>query len=279
MAVLWHFYVREVEAVIAMIATLKAGCTYVPIDLLYPKDRIEFVLEDCKPEAILTFNSLNFDYEGELFRRDLGTLNKAGDSENFAMQEYRENRIAYCMYTSGTSGKPKGTLVDEKGILRFVYGCDYVNLNEDTVIMTTGSFAFDTATFEIWGTLLSGGKLVITDDDKLLDIAALKNCINRFKVNTMWSTASLFNQLVASDLDVFASLSNFLIGGEKLSQYHVGLFQKVHSEVRLFNGYEPTENTTFTTVWDIHSMTGDHFFLFKYPKMFCKQIIEEELLV
>ena len=242
---------RSPEAVIAMIATLKAGCTYVPIDLLYPKDRIEFVLEDCKPEAILTFNSPDFDYEGELFRRDLGTLNKAEDSENFTVQEYRENRIAYCMYTSGTSGKPKGTLVDEKGILRLVYGCDYVNLNEDTVIMTTGSFAFDAATFEIWGTLLSGGKLVITDDDKLLDVAALKNCINRFKVNTMWSTASLFNQLVASDQDVFAGLSNLLIGGEKLSQYHVGLFQKVHPEVRLFNGYGPTENTTFTTVWEI----------------------------
>lgn len=242
---------RSPEAVIAMIATLKAGCTYVPIDLLYPKDRIEFVLGDCKPEAILTFNAPDFDYEGELFRKDIGTLYMAEDSENFTIQEYRRNRAAYCMYTSGTSGKPKGTLVAQKGILRLVFGCDYVTLNEDTVIMTTGSFAFDAATFEIWGTLLCGGKLVITDNDKLLDIIALKNDINRFKVNTMWATASLFNQLVASDPDVFAGLSNLLIGGEKLSQYHVGLFQKAHPEVRLFNGYGPTENTTFTTVWEI----------------------------
>lgn len=242
---------RSPEAVIAMIATLKAGCTYVPIDPLYPKDRIEFVLEDCRPEAILTFNSVKFDYEGELFRRNLGTLNTFEDSENFAMQEYSENRIAYCMYTSGTTGKPKGTLVDEKGILRLVYGCDYVNLKEDTVIMTTGSFAFDAATFEIWGILLNGGKLVITDNDDLFDIVALKEYINRFKVNTMWATASLFNQLVASDPDVFAGLSNLLIGGEKLSHYHVELFQKAHPEVRLFNGYGPTENTTFTTIWEI----------------------------
>ena len=141
--------------------------------------------------------------------------------------------------------------MDEKGILRLVYGCDYVKLKEDTVIMTTGSFAFDAATFEIWGILLNGGKLVITDNDDLFDIVALKEYINRFKVNTMWATASLFNQLVASDPDVFAGLSNLLIGGEKLSHYHVELFQKAHPEVRLFNGYGPTENTTFTTIWEI----------------------------
>lgn len=139
------------------------------------------------------------------------------------------------MYNLGISGKPKGTPMDENGILRLVYGCDYVILNEDTVIMTASLFAFDAETFEIWGTLLSGGKLVITEDDKLIDIAEIKNCINRFKVNIMWSTASLFNQLVASDLDVFVGLSNLLIGEEKLSKYYVGLLPKVDSKVRLFN--------------------------------------------
>ncbi len=242
---------RSPEAVIAMLATLKSGCTYVPIDLLYPKDRIEFVLSDCKPEAILMYHSPDFAYEGEVFRKDLETIRQTSTTDIRPLLEYRKNSIAYCMYTSGTSGKPKGTLAEEKGILRLAYGCDYVTLNDDTVIVSTGSFAFDAATFEIWGSLLHGGKLVIADNDELLDVEGLASEIKKTGATVMFITTSLFNQMVGAKPNMFRGLNAVLTGGEKMSPEHARRFRESNPEVTLMNMYGPTENTTFTTYYPL----------------------------
>jgi amino acid adenylation domain-containing protein len=155
--------------------------------------------------------------------------------------------LAYVMYTSGTSGRPKGVLVEHRAIARLVLGTSFVSLDASTRILMTGAVAFDASTFEIWGALLNGGTLVRPPGKAVLDAAEMKRLIRGHGITTMWLTASLFNQFAETDVDLFAGLRELLIGGERLSTRHVNLVRRAHPGLTLVNGYGPTENTTFTT--------------------------------
>jgi amino acid adenylation domain-containing protein len=154
---------------------------------------------------------------------------------------------AYVMYTSGTSGRPKGVVVPHRAILRLVQQTTFVTLDASTRILMTGALAFDASTFEIWGALLHGGTLVRAPKLTLLDSAAVRQLIRTHGITTLWLTASLFNQFVDHDLTLFAGLRELLVGGERLSPPHVAAVQRAYPALTLINGYGPTENTTFTT--------------------------------
>ncbi|MDU2311023.1 MAG: non-ribosomal peptide synthetase, partial [Staphylococcus epidermidis] len=159
--------------------------------------------------------------------------------------------IAYVIYTSGTTGKPKGTLVPHRGIDRLVHNPNYVELNENTAVLLSGTVAFDAATFEIYGPLLNGGRLVITSKDTLLNPQLLDQAITENKVNTMWLTSSLFNQIASERIEALESLTYLLIGGEVLNAKWVHLLNSRECHPQIINGYGPTENTTFTTTFAI----------------------------
>ncbi|HAR0545982.1 TPA: AMP-binding protein, partial [Enterococcus faecium] len=159
--------------------------------------------------------------------------------------------IAYVIYTSGTTGKPKGTLVPHRGINRLVHNPNYVELNENTAVLLSGTVAFDAATFEIYGPLLNGGRLVITSKDTLLNPQLLDQAITENKVNTMWLTSSLFNQIASERIEALESLTYLFIGGEVLNAKWVHLLNSRECHPQIINGYGPTENTTFTTTFAI----------------------------
>ncbi|WP_142393675.1 AMP-binding protein, partial [Bacillus thuringiensis] len=131
------------------------------------------------------------------------------------------NDLIYLIYTSGTTGKPKGVMIEHKNVIRLVTNANYAELNEHTVILQTGSLSFDAATFEIWGALLNGGEVYIDNSDVIMDAYALKDIIAKQKINTMFLTTALFNQLINSDVTVFDGIKTLLFGGEKTSELHV----------------------------------------------------------
>ncbi|HDR7244914.1 TPA: AMP-binding protein, partial [Bacillus mobilis] len=161
--------------------------------------------------------------------------------------------LIYLIYTSGTTGKPKGVMTEHKGVTRLVRQTNYVELNERTVILQTGSLSFDAATFEIWGALLNGGELQIGSPDVIMDAIALKNVIAEQKVTMMWLTVTLFNQLINEDATVFDQLEKLLIGGEKVSEEHIRKLQEKNKKIQLINGYGPTETTTFAATYCLSS--------------------------
>ena len=97
-----------------------------------------------------------------------------------------------------------------------------MSLSADDILLSTGSPSFDATTFEYWSMLLNGGRLVLCDEKRLLDTASLKQEIAGNKVSVMWFTSSWFNQLVENEIRVFEGLKTILVGGEKLSEYHIG---------------------------------------------------------
>jgi amino acid adenylation domain-containing protein len=157
--------------------------------------------------------------------------------------------LAYIIYTSGTSGQPKGTLVEHRSILRLVMNTNYIQLGPQDRILQTGSLAFDASTFEIWGPLLNGGSFCRPGEHTVLDCREIQRLIRKLRITTMWLTTSLFNQYAEEAPGVFADLTTLLTGGEKVSVRHMNAVRKACPDLALINGYGPTENTTFSTYY------------------------------
>ena len=203
---------RSLEMIIGMLGILKAGAGYIPIDPDYPEERMNYIIEDAKPKAVVTYRT---SFQSDLPQMDIELIvdSKEHDIDNPRGINCSED-IAYVIYTSGTTGKPKGTLVPHRGIDRLVHNPNYVELNENTTVLLSGTVAFDAATFEIYGPLLNGGRLVITSKDTLLNPQLLDQAITENKVNTMWLTSSLFNQIASERIEALESLTYLLIGGK-----------------------------------------------------------------
>jgi acyl transferase domain-containing protein/glutamate-1-semialdehyde aminotransferase len=154
------------------------------------------------------------------------------------------------MYTSGSTGVPKGVAITHRAILRLVCGVDYVTLGPGRRILHAAPLGFDASTLEIWGALLTGATCVL-HHESVPTGPGLAQTIGAHGVTTAWLTAALFNAVVDDDPRHLAGLAQLLIGGEALSVAHVRRAYAALNQVEIINGYGPTECTTFTTTWRI----------------------------
>ena len=241
---------RSIEIIVGILGIVKAGGAYVPIDPTYPEDRISFIIDDCKPKAVLKFTDLN-----KCIQDNIPVIDFAKNMEWKDVYENPEHintarDLIYCIYTSGTTGRPKGSTIEHRSVVRLVKNTNYVELDEKTVILQTGSMSFDASTFEVWGSLLNGGKLVITDIEVMTNSNSLKELINKQKVNTMWMTSTLFNQMMMTDEAVFDGLNHLMIGGEKLSDKHVEILKNRKNSVsyKVGKAAERTANSALNSM-------------------------------
>lgn len=241
---------KSIEMVAAILGILKAGGAYVPIHIDYPTERVKFILEDCSPKVLLAgMNSRNIYANIPVVSLNDASL-KDEDEENLELVNKPEDLI-YVIYTSGTTGNPKGAMIEHKNVVRLVKNTNFIKLDENTVVLQTGSISFDASTLEIWGSLLNGGKLCLINNEVLMNPAGFKELITLYQGNTMFLTTALFNQLIVTDVSMFDGLTYLLTGGEAISERHVNLFISHNKKTKLINGYGPTENTTFTTTDEI----------------------------
>ncbi len=241
------FMERSLEMVVALLAVLKAGSYYVPLDRDYPMDRLLFMLDDSAVPLVLTQSSVSHllpSHWSQVIELDTDWDSIAAESEaNFSGKAAAEN-LAYVMYTSGSTGEPKGVAVPHRGVLRLVKETNYAKFGTDQVFLQMAPITFDASTFEIWGSLLNGGRLVIMppENGSLQDLGA---ALQRYGVTTLWLTAGLFHLMVNERPGDLEGLQQLLAGGDVLSAPHV---QSILGRLqgRVINGYGPTENTTFT---------------------------------
>ncbi|MFH2064712.1 MAG: amino acid adenylation domain-containing protein [Pseudomonadota bacterium] len=246
---------RSLETVIGMLAILKAGGAYVPLDPSYPEERLAFMMADTQIKILLTQEHLLSKlpkFEGAVLCLGKNWETMAAESTANLDRLVTGDNLAYVMYTSGSTGRPKGVSVIHRGVVRLVINTNYVEITERDVLLQFAPISFDASTFEIWGALLNGARLVLFPG-KIAALHELGNMITRHSVTTVWLTAGLFHEMVAHHLEGLRTVKQLLAGGDVLSPHHVGTALTALKGCRLINGYGPTENTTFTCC---HVMTA-----------------------
>ncbi|HEY6351866.1 MAG TPA: amino acid adenylation domain-containing protein, partial [Candidatus Angelobacter sp.] len=234
------------EMVVAMLGILKAGGAYVPLDMNYPVARLQYMIQDAGVDLVLTQQSVRLPgMAGKWMCLDQ-LWNEIGQESDrdFESGVCLEN-LAYVIYTSGSTGTPKGVGVDHRGIVRLVKGANYVELGEGDVFLQLASVSFDAATFEIWGSLLNGCRLVLCPAE-MPSLEELGRIIEESGVTVLWLTSGLFHQMVDTQLGRLRGVRQLLAGGDVLSPAHVRKALAGLGETCLINGYGPTENTTFS---------------------------------
>lgn len=243
---------RSLEMIIGILSILKAGCAYVPIDPEYPTKRIRYILEDTEAKCLLTTSSLIKKLRKKFSAIEIIAIDKLTTLNKPVLAKTQSNSIAYVMYTSGSTGHPKGVIVTHQNIIKLVKDVSYVSIQPTDCFAQASNFAFDASTFEIWGALLNQARLVIISKENLLNPALFLNIIQKNNITHLWLTAALFNQFVALNPTPLYRIPNLLIGGEKLDIKTIQMYVRKKNPVQtLLNGYGPTEGTTFSTTYKI----------------------------
>jgi amino acid adenylation domain-containing protein len=246
---------RSPEQVMVILAILKAGGCYVPIEPHYPEDRLTYMFENSAMslllaerifEARLSLLPISVRYLDTLWGND-----EASEPLVLPNLTHPDN-LAHVLYTSGSTGQPKGVSVTHRNVARLVKKNIYARLDRDEVLVQYNPIAFDASTLEMWCSLLSGARLVIAPPG-VLSLGELADLFQRYGVTTAWITAGLFHQMVDHHVDALLSLRQVMAGGDVLSVAHVKKLLARADGCTLINGYGPTENTVFTCCYPMKS--------------------------
>ncbi|WP_016700286.1 non-ribosomal peptide synthetase, partial [Actinoalloteichus spitiensis] len=241
---------RAPESVVALLAVLKAGAAYVPLDSRYPTERIRFMLSDSGIGTVVSQTALAPRLPedcGVVLVDDPETERALGQQDGSAPPlSVSPDSAAYVIYTSGSTGLPKGVEVPHRAVVRVAWRSDHLPVGPGDVVAQLASMSFDAATLEIWGALLNGAALAVPPPG-VLSVPELRDFLNERKVTGLWLTAGLFHEVVDIDVAALSGLRYLLAGGDVLSAAHCRRLVEAAPGVRLVNGYGPTENTVFTT--------------------------------
>ncbi len=250
------FLDKSIEMIISILAILKVGACYLPIDTQYPTSRVNYMLNDSKAKLILASKKTS-----SLLATDIEIIDVDLDCEFYnsnmpsnILPKSSSSDLAYIMYTSGSTGNPKGVMIEQKSIVRLVKDTNFISFEENDRILQTGSIVFDACTFEIWAALLNGLELYLITKNDLLTVSTFETFLKNYNITILWLTAPLFNQICEQNPSVFKSVRCLLTGGDVLSPKHIRMVKSANPNLTVINGYGPTENTTFSCCFTISSM-------------------------
>lgn len=236
---------RSIETIIGILGIIKAGAVYVPLNTSMGVERIEYILDDCQIGILLTTDESNV----SLGRKHI-------DLKDVSIYQYEQKELTinttpeaplYIMYTSGTTGNPKGAIISHMNVCRLIMNTNFISLNDEENILQTGSITFDAFTFELWGALLHGGTLHFVEKDELLEANSFEKVLTNRQITSLFLTPALFSQLVSQNEKLFSGVRNLVVGGDILPYKAVNIVRKHNPTINIINGYGPTENTTFST--------------------------------
>ncbi len=244
---------RSFEMIIGILAILKTGGAYLPIDPAYPESRITYILNDSNAKLILTQPEFVGKVQSNIEVIDL-------TDENIYIRNHQikssctSSDLAYIIYTSGTTGRPKGNLVTHYNVTRVVKETNYIQITDTDRILQLSNYAFDGSVFDIFGALLNGATLVLIDKDTILDPRKIASFIKEYEITLFFVTTALFNNLVENNIKALKDVRKVLFGGEKVSVSHVEKALNYLGKGRLIHVYGPTESTVFTTYYPIDTI-------------------------
>ncbi|MBC7953236.1 MAG: amino acid adenylation domain-containing protein, partial [Rhodospirillaceae bacterium] len=244
---------RGLDRIVATVAVVKAGGAYLPLDADQPVARRDYMIADSGAKLVLTSGDWTERLPPMETLQVDGTLPPAEGDLPLPLPQ----SLAYVIYTSGSTGTPKGVTATQANVCNLAWQPDYAPVGSGDTILHFAPFGFDAATFEIWGALLNGARLVIAppgdpDADRLAGIIATEH------VTTLWLTAGLFAQLIESHPQIADGLRWLLVGGDRVPPEAVRTVLLRRPDLALINGYGPTETTTFACTHNITVSDADN---------------------
>lgn len=245
---------RSPELVVSLLATLKAGGAYVPLDPMYPAERLAFMLKDSGVEVLLTQETLR---DALPLLPSLRVVAVDAQGERVADERVENPRnapgtdsLAYVMYTSGSTGTPRGVALEQRGVVRLVRGANYAELCPDEVILAATPVSLDASTLEIWGALLNGGRIALAPAGTP-SLEDMGRTLVRHQVTTLLLSAGMFQAMVDQQLEDFSGVRQILVRDYVLPVAAVLRLRARFPTCRVINAYGPTENTTFTCCYPV----------------------------
>ncbi|MGW7157950.1 amino acid adenylation domain-containing protein [Paenibacillus taichungensis] len=244
---------------VSILATLKAGCSYVPIDPASPPVRIEFILKDSGASVLLTEREYAVTWQSVV-----PCIVPADELEGFispSMTELENDMEgndtgdmgitaldpAYIIYTSGSTGTPKGTVMSHRNVIKVMKTSNFVTVVPEDRVLQISNYAFDGSIFDIFASLINGATLVLISKEVTLDMTSLADVIRQQRITVFFITTSLFNLLVDWDAECLKNVRRVMFGGEAASVSHANKALAVVGPGKLLNGYGPTEATFFAS--------------------------------
>lgn len=236
---------HSIETIIAILAILKSGGAYMPIEPGYPEDRVNYMLKESKSKLILTNFVLEKDYgfDGEII-----DLNKeeayTGETDDIGESMSGPNDLAYIIYTSGSTGKPKGVMIENRSLVNYIEWARKMYIKSDKEIFAFySSLAFDLTVTSIFTPLISGNQIEIYGQDEQEEEYVLYRIMKERKATIIKLTPS--HLWLLKDMDCTqSSVKRFIVGGENLKvQLAHEISRSFNGNIEIYNEYGPTEAT------------------------------------
>ncbi|SHM86864.1 non-ribosomal peptide synthetase [Chitinophaga sp. CF418] len=239
---------RNEWALVSVLAVLKAGAAYVPMDITYPVQRISYILKDTAAVLLIT--------DEEIAVADVPVLHTAGISTEITQWEsgllpvVSPEDVAYVMYTSGSTGNPKGVIIQHKAVLNYLLWANswYFNDQRGNVFSVFTSLSFDLTITGLFSGLLRGDSVHLFPGENIEQV--LSDTFNNAAVNAVKLTPSHISALELLDITA-TSVSTIIAGGEELHSGHIRILRQLNPDIRIFNEYGPTETTVGCTVYEV----------------------------
>ena len=249
---------RSLEMAVGLLGILKAGCEYLPIDPEYPKDRIEYMLEDSNSQILLTNNKtydlLNLDAHLKIKKINIDLERELYLNNSSIESKINPSNLIYLIYTSGSTGKPKGVMLKHENIINFLNGTkNVIDFNSNKVMLSVTTIRFDIFVLEFWGGLTSGMTVVLADEIEQNSAKHLNRLCKENNVDMIQTTPSRYKAfLETEDIEFLKNMTDIMVGGEGLPK---SLAQKIFeiSNANFYNMYGPTETAVWSTIKKVKS--------------------------
>ncbi len=250
---------RSFEMIIAILAVLRSGNAYVPIDVNYPIKRTQYIINDTQAEYVLTSSNYVENFESVQVL-DLDKFNYKLQNHVELNTEILPNDLAYCIYTSGTTGNPKGVLNEHVGLTnRLLWMRDDLNLNSESILLQKTPYVFDVSVWELLMPFAIGCELVIAKPEGHVDPEYLQDVIDEKQISIIHFVPSMLNAFLDSfNAEKCKSLQHVVCSGEALSFQLEKKYKQLFTTTRLHNYYGPTEAAIDVTAIDLTQQVSEN---------------------